>query len=245
MGAPGVKYCYISWRLPSGNEQMSLAGTDFVIFWHFTGESVTSVRKNVFLMVFAFLSDAKPLASYSSETQSSAQRLASVTPQNVPRWGRSYKQPTCMEQKLPLFIWRGFNSTCSVLTRQDSEHPAPLSPSSVTWSGVLHPWGRDGIWTLHRDNPLPPHSNLSPLKLSPHTPPSPTARLEDKEGFCRFRRPFFLSLPGSLVITAVASSYICEEEHLHQAPPVIMTSFFFELARHCGMTLRRWIQRGP
>lgn len=224
---------------------MSLAGTDFVIFWQFTGESVTSVRKKGVSDGVCFSERCKASGKLQRWAESSAQGPASVTPQNIPRWGRSYKQPTCMEQKLPLFIWRGFNITCTALTRQNSEHPAPLSPSSVTWSRVLHSLGWDGIWAMHTDNPLPPHPNLSPLKLSPHTLPSPTERMEDKEGFCRFRRPFFLSLPGSLVITAVASSYICEEEHLHQAPPVIMTSFFFELARHCGMTLRRWIQRGP
>jgi len=84
-----------------------------------------------------------------------------------------------------------------------------------------------------------PTTNLSLLKLSPHSPTSPPVRQEDKEGSCRFGRPLFICLARRLVITAVASSYICEEEHLHQACPVIMTSFFFELARHCCMTLRR------
>lgn len=112
-------------------------------------------------------------------------------------------------------------------------------PSRVAQSHVLQHHRQDGTWNMHGQ----PSPTL--LKLSHTQENSLPVRLEDKEGFCRFRRPFFICLPGSLVIIAVASSYICEEEHLHQASPVIMTSFFFELVRHCCMTLRRWIQRGP
>lgn len=152
-----------------------------------------------------------------------------ITAQNVCSWGRSYKQPAYSEFNILLLPWPS----------KPWGPQVPPRPPRVAQSHVLQHHRQDGTWNMHGQ----PSPTL--LKLSHTQENSLRVRLEDKEGVCRFRRPFFICLPGSLVIIAVASSYICEEEHLHQAPPVIMTSFFFELVRHCCMTLRRWIQRGP
>lgn len=198
-------------------------------------------------MVFAFLSDAKPLTSYRNEPRRSAQGWATISPQNVSSWGRSYKQSTYSELKLPLFIWRGLNIvTCTARIKQASGPPAPAET----------PQREPGVRCCSIVGGMAPEPRAettlsSPAQSSPGSNSLPTHPLlplwgwRTKRGFCRFRRPFFISLSGSRVIIAVASSYFCEEEHLHQASPVIMTSFFLELARHCCMTLRRWIQRGP
>lgn len=141
-------------------------------------------------MAFAFLSNAKPLTSCRSEPRS-AQGRATVTPQNVPRWGRSYKQPIHSELKLPLFILRGFNivtctapsshqdlPACPKLGAAAPQHPPPWNPSPCT------PEGAAG-WHLHHiETTLSyPAANQSLLKLSPHKPSLPLQGWRTKRVF--------------------------------------------------------------
>lgn len=125
----------------------------------------------------------------------SAQGWATISPQNVPSWGRSYKQPTHSELKLPLFIWRGFYIvTCTARTKQASGPPAPTETPQrepgvrcCSIVGGMAPEPRAET-TLSYPAQTSPCSNSLPTH-----PLLPLWGWRTKRGFCRFRRPFFLS----------------------------------------------------
>lgn len=134
--------CHISWRLPSGNKQMRLAVTNVLIFWHFSGESVTSVRQEVFIKVLALLT------GWGREVWKLKSPPCYL--QNIFSCGRSYKQHIEQAQA-PALCLKRFNGYGSW-----SAHRTAPQAGGVSAAG--DPPG---------DLPLAPHLGLQ----EPHSEP--------------------------------------------------------------------------